>query len=121
MTLVYGRVVRNPSPEYIAAAIELCSYKGGPDDETVLTDAGWERAAGYVSIYCGHGAKAANILKRVGSCVLEITLIKDREHLGVALRIERRAFRGIDLAFKRLDNRGPSMTDEQKAAMRELG
>ena len=101
-----------PTAEDIAALIEQCSgLSGDAESETVILDT---KSDEYVHINSSRGSHIAAILKRVGSRVLRYRISGD----CVTLHISRDCFRGAAGAFRRVDNRGPSMTAEQKAAMR---
>lgn len=111
----------NPSPERIAEIIEATKGRGGIEDESCVSDCGWELADGYVSAYFGQGSRAARFLRRCGSKVLRIRVVAtpDGTHHGVFVHVDKAAFRGLEYAFKNIDNKTP-MTEEQKAALQAL-
>ena len=103
-----------PTPDDIARLIEAHKGRGAMGDESTIHTDGTDRASGFVRVYCGRGSDAAAILKRCGSMVLEVKETGDDLHP----RIDVAAFRGVAGAFRPIDNRGPAMTDAQKAALR---
>lgn len=104
-----------PAPERIAEVIAHTKGKGGLDDESCINDCTWQRRDGYVTAYFGQGASAARFLKRCGSAVLAIAVTETEGHVGVHVRVDAAAFRGLEYAFRNLDDKGPPMTPEQKA------
>lgn len=102
------------SPTEAAAIIERWSGRSGDSEsETTLTFSNGARSR--VSFYSGRGTDICALLKRVGShCTVEWETAD-----GIALLVDADCYRGPAMAFSRVDSKGPAMSDEQKAALRE--
>lgn len=107
---------KNPSPERIAEVIALTQGRGGSEDESAVRESAWEVADGYVSAYFGAGSRAARLLRRAGSAVKALALSDVDGHIGVHVQVDASAFRGLEYAFKNLDNK-TTMSDEAKARL----
>lgn len=109
-------VWENPTAERIAEIIEATKGRGGTEDESAVNDCGWEVQDGYVSAYFGQGSRAARFLRRCGSAVLRLAVTEVDGHLGLHVQVRADAFRGLEFAFRNIDNKGAAMTPEQRAA-----
>jgi hypothetical protein len=78
------------------SVIECFGGKGGhPESESILIDSNLDKKDGYVTFWSDN-ATAAKIAKRSKKYIKEIRNCKD----GVQLKIDRKAFRGIEYCFK---------------------
>ena len=71
---------------------------GGPEGESHIIDANADKKEGFVYVYSTK-ADAAKIIDRCGDAVLEYSFLDKR---GVQLKIDRKAFRGIHCAFRKV-------------------
>ena len=102
-------------PETIAALRERWSgSRGDAESESILVSSNLDLQNGQVTVWCGRPCDAGRLLQRCGS-----RLIGHREEeTGISLTFDSTCFRGLHMAFKNIDSKGPPMTKEQKAAMR---
>ena len=89
-----------PTANQLATIVDLTEGRGGSDDESFVVDCGWEAHKGFVTVECGHGSRAARIIKRCPSHIREVRCILQEGALTVSFRIDRAAFRGIEYAFR---------------------
>jgi hypothetical protein len=106
-SIYFKKWVRNPPMEHIQAVIEAVKGRATLESESHVSESGWESRDGYVTVYAGRGATAAQILRRCGSKVLAMSLTRggsdNPTSIAVDLRICRSAFRGLDKCFKPVD------------------
>jgi hypothetical protein len=91
------------TPEALAALVAEASGRAGDHEaEAALTWEKWNPR--HVDFYTRRGADVGPLVERCGSAVLAFWT---DDAGGYAFRIDRSAFRGFHMAFKRLDNRKP--------------
>ena len=71
---------------------------GGPEGESHIIDANADKKEGFVFVYSTK-ADAAKIIDRCGDAILDYSFLDSR---GVQLKIDRKAFRGIQCAFRKV-------------------
>ena len=71
---------------------------GGPDGESHIIDANADRKEGFVWVYSSK-SDAAKIIDRCGNAILDYNFLDPR---GIQLKIDRKAFRGIQCAFRKV-------------------
>jgi hypothetical protein len=69
---------------------------GGPEGESHIIDANADKKEGFVWVYSSK-KEAAAIIDRCGDSIIECNFLDPR---GVQFKIDRKAFRGIEYAFK---------------------
>lgn len=89
--------------------------KGGtnPESESILVDNGADKAEGFVTLWSNR-AEAAKIIERCGSMVTKFNATED----GVSLVIDRKAFRGLQYAFKTVRGGTSKKSEAAKARMK---
>lgn len=94
--------------------------KGGIESESVLCDNNFDRDEGVVSFWSNKG-DLAKVIDRCGSMIKRISPVGN----GFQLFIDRKAFRGIHCAFKKIDNKGefrsPINTEASNGEPRKRG
>ena len=68
---------------------------GGPEGESHIIDANADRKDGFVWFYSTK-ADATKVIERCGDAIIEYSFLGE----GVQLKIDRKAFRGIQCAFR---------------------
>jgi len=71
---------------------------GGPEGESHVIDANADKKEGFVWVYSTK-ADAAKIIDRCKDAILDYSFLDKR---GVQLKIDRKAFRGIQCAFRKV-------------------
>jgi len=71
---------------------------GGPEGESHVIDANADKKEGFVWVYSSK-ADAAKIIERCEDSILDYNFLDKR---GVQLKINRKAFRGIHCAFRKI-------------------
>jgi len=84
--------------------------KGGvnPESESILLDNGAEKADGYVSLWTNR-SDASKIIEKCGSSIIKFKATEE----GVQFHIDRKAFRGIHGAFRKV-----SSTKKEKSSVK---
>ena len=71
---------------------------GGPEGESHVIDANADKKEGFVYVYSTK-TDAAKIIDRCGDAILDYSFLDSQ---GVQLKIDRKAFRGIHCAFRKV-------------------
>jgi hypothetical protein len=101
------RTIENPTPEQIEALVAECSGRGGSEDELHVSVEGWRKDT--VEVGGTMLAKVGAVLRRCGSAVVSIVVIRDGEALeSLWLTVNkvhngRKVFRGPEYAFAPVD------------------
>ena len=69
---------------------------GGPEGESHIIDANADKKEGFVWVY-SNKSDASKIIDRCGDAILDYSFLDKN---GVQLKIDRKAFRGIQCAFR---------------------
>jgi len=69
---------------------------GGPEGESHIIDANADKKEGFVWVY-SNKSDASKIIERCGNAILDYSFLDKN---GVQLKIDRKAFRGIQCAFR---------------------
>ena len=93
----WGQLV-NQKPTLEEIAKHFKGKGGGPEGESHVIDANADKKEGFVWVYSTK-ADAAKIIDRCGDAILEYSFLDKR---GVQLKIARKAFRGIQCAFRKI-------------------
>lgn len=91
----------NKSTKTLKQVRELYHGKSGDiESESILVDANADKKDGFITIWSDNN-DIAKILDRCSSMVLEYK----EQGGGYSIKINRKAFRGLSYAFKRVDNK----------------